>query len=646
MDNLSAFQLLPYHVVKLVVNHVAGSRLQLGGAYTGSVERSELLIPLLWVCHNFRTFVRERFCRVYELTLENDRDRAEAVLYSWPTRFKEFGYPTHLLAKELQGKLDIKSVFTGKALQLLSDAPYEGCSFPLIRKLRFELTSDEEGYYDQEPVRDNNQEPVRDNDGEPVHNDNGVLEGDNGQELVRNNHWEAENGNGWDPESDNGWDPESAVDWALEGFESYYTPRNRYIFPPDTAANITAFVQRIKQMAPTISEIDVINDYHKDHLLSGRDDYILDLVRQLFGVVEKHTVISRDNYSMVKYLDLEPFRDLVHIHYSMDKYFTDVVVSLIPRSARTLQSLNIDVCKIGATILVSHPAGGGYLEYPCLHTLKVSSFSRHGPSHKAVLNDIVPFPRLLRLTVSYCCPFGDDILFRGNAATLEYLKVVLLPETVSMLRKYRVFTPTSHPNLKCVVIGMSSSDMPDAFATGAEYMKFVLSIAPGASVREIVELNEYPEDRTLALSMLKDHGCIQILSLPDIILSLWEAISLVKSLPLLSDLRTFSLTVGELPQGVSMTMLPGHVRATYAPMGKRFRCWHVRASRFVDVNYVELATCMLSLALACPNFDYAAVDGDHREEFMKAMQDKIAEPEFSQNEPRLRRLLFSGWKNC
>ncbi|KAJ2248709.1 hypothetical protein GGI13_004546, partial [Coemansia sp. RSA 455] len=446
MDNLSSFQLLPNHVVKLIVDHVAhSSRLRFDG-----------------VCHNFRAFVRERFSRVYELTLENDRERAEAILYSWPTRFKELGCPTHPLAKELRFNLDIKPVYTGKALQLLYDAPYEGCSFPLVRKLCFELTSNEEGYYDQEPVLNNNQAPVLENDREPVH----VVD------------WALEGGNNWYPAFDNDREPE---DWALAGTH-VCTPKTRYIYPPDTIANITAFVQRIKQMAPAVSEIDV--DYYEDKvgLFWRSDEPIHDLIQQLFGIVERHTVITRVSSSALLYLDLEPIRDLVHINYA-SSFFIDLVslVSLVARNAQTLQSLVLDMVDTELTGLVRDPAGGGYFEYPCLHTLKVRSFSDQRPLKRAAFKDIVPFPRLLRLTVSSFSPFSDDTLFRSNAATLEYLAVVLTAETVSMLKKCRVFTPTSHPNLKCVILDIPPLDMPDVFASGAEYMQFVLGIGPGAS---------------------------------------------------------------------------------------------------------------------------------------------------------------------
>ncbi|KAJ2105877.1 hypothetical protein GGI16_002170 [Coemansia sp. S142-1] len=218
-----------------------------------------------------------------------------------------------------------------------------------------------------------------------------------------------------------------------------------------------------------------------------------------------------------------------------------------------------------------------------------------------------------------------------------------------MLKEHRVFTPNSHPNLKCVILDIPPSDMPDVFASGVEYMQFVLSIAPGASVRHIVELDQYPEDCILELSMFKNHGCIQILYLPSMTLTIWQAITLVESLPLLSDLSTKAPVLGELLQGLSIAELPDYVRSNYAPMGKRFRCWHYYDSS--ERDYEEVTTCVLLLALACPNFDYAVFDSAvfdyrHCEPFMKVMRKRIDEPEFSQDAPRLKRLLFNGWKDC
>ncbi|KAJ2459586.1 hypothetical protein GGF42_001379 [Coemansia sp. RSA 2424] len=137
---------------------------------------------------------------------------------------------------------------------------------------------------------------------------------------------------------------------------------------------------------------------------------------------------------------------------------------------------------------------------------------------------------------------------------------------------------------------------------------------------------------------------IQVLYIPDVLLSIWDALDLIKSLPLLSDLLAAAPTLDKPPQGSNMIELPEYVRSTYAPMGVRFRCWHIGYNGFD--NYQELATCMLLLALAFPNFDYVAVDHSNRKPFMKAMREKIAELGFCKYAPRLQRLLFDGWDGC
>ncbi|KAJ2033078.1 hypothetical protein H4S03_005891 [Coemansia sp. S3946] len=135
-----------------------------------------------------------------------------------------------------------------------------------------------------------------------------------------------------------------------------------------------------------------------------------------------------------------------------------------------------------------------------------------------------------------------------------------------------------------------------------------------------------------------DYLSVQLLPLARLSAQTLEYLD-IRSLPLLSDLGTGTLGLGELPRDVSMASLPEYVRSNYAPMGKRFRCWHTCYCCENDVT--EIVTVVLLLALACPNFDYAALDEDHeREQFMEAMQEKIIEPGFSQDAPRLRRLLL------
>ncbi|KAJ2457712.1 hypothetical protein GGF42_002511 [Coemansia sp. RSA 2424] len=402
MVNLSVFQLLPPHVVKMIADHVAGcSRLRFGGIYKDSDEYKLLLMPLLWVCHNFRAFIYARFCSKCELQLDEGRDRYVDSRHSWPLCLRKLDYPTHYLANNLFCQASFWSVFSGKAIQQLSGAPYEGCAFPLVRQLAIDLLLDEEH-----------------------------------KKLYEN-----------------------------------LPPASLDVYPPEISANIAAFVQRVKQMAPNIREVDVRSYPDAEELVKQHDIHAMDLIQQLYGIVETRTAITSYCRLLVEYLDLEPIRNLVHVAYLIEATSSQIM-PLIRRSAQTLQSLDLSgAVRVDYTELIRDPnSGGKWMEYPCLHKLWLYSEYETAISRSSASNGAAPFPQLRRLAMRRAYPFGDDVLFRGNAATLEYLKIELDPKMVAMLKRYKVFTPTSHPKLKCVNINLCSNDASGVFASAAEYL--------------------------------------------------------------------------------------------------------------------------------------------------------------------------------
>ncbi|KAJ2579078.1 hypothetical protein GGH95_003291, partial [Coemansia sp. RSA 1836] len=138
MPTLSPFQILPLHVVQIIVEHVVGSsRLQFAGVHGDSSEYMALLRPLLWVCHNFRAVAYPRYCTRFYLD-----PTSSAPWGQWPNPFG-LGYHTHQLAKDLCIELSERSIYSGKALDTLSQAPYEGHSFPLVRVLTIFIIVDD-----------------------------------------------------------------------------------------------------------------------------------------------------------------------------------------------------------------------------------------------------------------------------------------------------------------------------------------------------------------------------------------------------------------------------------------------------------------------------------------------------------------------
>ncbi|KAJ2071771.1 hypothetical protein GGH13_003144, partial [Coemansia sp. S155-1] len=570
------FQFLPSHIVQHIVDYVVDSiRVRFNKDGVDLKRHEKLLIPLQWVCRNFRYNLHSRFFSECELSLPSSNAEAsdsEASDYeasdarinepagvTWPSSPQAPVYPTYHLVKTLRIWMDSWEAYSGEALRMLSVPPYDDVAFPLAKKLSVVLhySSRRKGY-----------------------------KGSGG------------------------------------GFPDY------------TQYNIRDFVGRVAEMAPTIGEVYIdMRDETTDEDHEG-EGYFTNLSTQLFEIGNM-TVFYDPRCEMAHHINLDYIQDLVRLTSYVD-YMAAELLPLTRRSAQTLQYLDIRLY-FGADItgLIQDPDSGEYAEYPQLRTLKMGQDKKNKAYRKIGFGGAIPFPSLQRLCIKSLYPFDDDVFFRGNAATLEYLALSLCQNAIDILSRRNVFTPVSHPRLQCVNIVPLSKYTPNGFNTAAAYLEFVMSIAPGASVRQVYEVESYSKDIAPALLVLGTYACIQVLSLPGTCVSIWQAISLIKSLPLLSDLTTGAPRLGELPQGVSPADLPDYVRSNYAPMGKRFRCWHTYYC--YEDNIAVIATVVLLLALACPNFDYVALDVDRkRERFMKAAQEKIAEPGFSQDAPRLR----------
>ncbi|KAJ2103731.1 hypothetical protein GGI09_000505 [Coemansia sp. S100] len=382
-----------------------------------------------------------------------------------------------------------------------------------------------------------------------------------------------------------------ALTLVLEPSESYESSESEHSDEPEEPVdmnkvyqtNVSAFLSWIKRMLPKVNDVNiVIDDY------TSPDDTLTQhfgrLVAQLYRLGSSVKYSSKDERDTLVASQLEEIRDL------------------------TLQSLSLKSrYLLEAVGLIRNPAGG-YVTYPCLHTLELWQY-------KTVMYSNLPvFP-----------------------ATLKSLVLNMDAEIVPALRQLSVFTPTSHQKLRRVILKRMDRLVPDSFSTYAEAIRFALSIGPGASVRGIEEVPSTGELLS-ALSLPSEYSSIRVLSILDTELDIWQAISLIKSLPLLSDLYAPFPSIGSLPNGVTRTKLPEYMVSTYAPMGEKFRCWHLEL-------YNDGVERMLLLALICPNFDYAAVSPPYRELFMAHMNVKIKTNGFRQHKERLQRMLFGGWEN-
>ncbi|KAJ2489744.1 hypothetical protein IWW37_003729 [Coemansia sp. RSA 2050] len=584
MGEVSSLQGLPLHVVQLIVNHVvSSSRLVFAGMRTDSKEYKQLLRPLLWVCSSFRSIARPLYDSQLYLDLTSTPTCDQKTWKSLPRNIG-IGYPTHDLAKELIMEMLEASIFGGQALERLALGSHQ--EFPLVRKVKLCIVMENEG------------EVTETDEGEVTDTDEGELAEIDEGEVAK-------------------------TDKVVE------------LDPLVVKANICAFVRRVKEMAPMLREIsiEVDNNYELAEITTPHFGFLVMQLSQLASRFEYSDY--GDSFVLTKF-PIEGVCNLVSIkcHFEVDdNQFT----ILARQNAMTLEYLSLESIPDAIISSLVQSSEGHSVAYPHLQSLKLCVFSNTGRLLLPAFPGAALFPRLVTLILPKFYPFGDDLLFRGNSATLKHLEMRLSHDFVTLLRRCKIFTATSHPMLRFVKISCYDGLVPDTFATADEGMLFSLGVGSNAPVREIhgAALIDNPAG---ALEMIGNHANIQVLKLARICLRLQDVISLVGSLPLLSDLHTQKPSFDWVLGGFTHDDQPEYVRRTYGQVGRRFRCWFIDYYGFGD--HWDVVMCVLLLALVCPDFDCAATPLREHKGFMKQMEDTIASDAFKQYAPRLQRLLF------
>ncbi|KAJ2100374.1 hypothetical protein GGI09_002305, partial [Coemansia sp. S100] len=242
-------------------------------------------------------------------------------------------------------------------------------------------------------------------------------------------------------------------------------------------------------MAPAASKIKISGYCFKWCLPEPAMPYFIQLVLKLCQSFKHIEYDIRSDYDKLTNQQVDTIRDLVHLDYYIndDK---EEALQLARQNAPTLQSLIIYFSSITDISSLIQDSDGSYAEYPCLRTLELHNdseldrlysddvlFSRTELNilRLPVFAGAIPFPGLRRLCIQIDYPFGDDTLFRGNSATLEYLDLQLFPAFIDRVNHYKVFTPDSHPKLRYIrTIQLVNYKLPN-FATAEAYMRFALS---------------------------------------------------------------------------------------------------------------------------------------------------------------------------
>ncbi|KAJ2336484.1 hypothetical protein GGI00_000808 [Coemansia sp. RSA 2681] len=279
----------------MVVAHLVGSTRVLSSDVTPDFEEHKLLmLPLLWVCRNFRETASVAFYKTNTLKICGNKYHRKVTQFYTSPRLRKFFRSAHHLAREVIIILDKPNVFYGGALEALVEVPFD---FPQARKLTFVFYK----VY---------------GDGE---NDD-YIESDADDEDDEGGYWRWCNRFEW----------EFRDRWPLQQWKQRKMPM--------VQTNIESFAQVIKRMAPLVREVEVLCGMVGDDEVI-KSNFAEKLMVRLFRLA---LLISHSLYSMLSSpvnLQMDGICNLTHVDIETDDI--GPVLQLARQSAMTMQYLCI-----------------------------------------------------------------------------------------------------------------------------------------------------------------------------------------------------------------------------------------------------------------------------------------------------------------
>ncbi|KAJ1916092.1 hypothetical protein LPJ71_002003 [Coemansia sp. S17] len=322
------------------------------------------------------------------------------------------------------------------------------------------------------------------------------------------------------------------------------------------------------------------------------------LFEGIFGQLS-NVLCSNVKYSKID-LDRIKFRysktiDDIPMLTSLDLQFSrgpDLRTKLLHKCAHMLQDLRIGS---GNPRGIIYDNNNNAVTYPNLQHLQIND-REFRPNDRELAPNIVPFPSLKSVHILMDYPFADDVMFRGNSNTLEYLDFGVDLETMDMINKSLEFRH-QRKCLKKVIVGEDYDSFGLAYALQADVTTLLSKLAGSAQMLKLSYMEAV--DGLLAASP-RTHGFdnIQLLDTSWTNISLFQILNLLRILPALKKLCCGSGGLGAELANIAYDEFPDHILSTYNNVGKHFYELKISFPGFLTRNAV--AEFIMPLALACP----------------------------------------------
>ncbi|KAJ2829949.1 hypothetical protein FBU31_002590 [Coemansia sp. 'formosensis'] len=279
---------------------------------------------------------------------------------------------------------------------------------------------------------------------------------------------------------------------------------------------------------------------------------------------------------------------------------------------------------------------GEAVAYPMLEKLTISGMSKV-PKPKYILEDSpILLPRLVDLSVKWGHPFHDDVLFRGNSATLKRVILMLDTEFMTILNKFKVFGESrlQHAVLWNNPLGQGARVEQDRL-----FCDIALSMA--SKVPSLTLQGRFPAETVVdGITQRPAIHNLRCLKLINSTLSFGSLLALIESLPNLNEIGIMKLTLEEAFSEMNPRTLLEHLHTSHYPLSSQLQYVKCFAGNMGSLMEHE-AMCGMLLSLLCPKFTRFVVNDWLRKKYNRCIRKYIKTEPFISCANRLGRLAFS-----
>ncbi|KAJ2252964.1 hypothetical protein GGI13_002970 [Coemansia sp. RSA 455] len=220
----------------------------------------------------------------------------------------------------------------------------------------------------------------------------------------------------------------------------------------------------------------------------------------------------------------------------------------------------------------------------------------------AAVNDAAPFSKLLTLDLSGRYPFDDDLIFRGNGGTRQYLQIPFGAIARNTLGRFGVLKRSGVTRMNRISIG-------EVTVQDKEFVDGSAEVPTEQQVRRMLEVTvtlKQDNDATncRVFYTIRDTpgtATLQHLELRNIRILTSSIIKIVSAIPSLASCSCNLFMLGPF-EDIPVEERPSRLHTKYYPLNSNFRTWRVLDAYDRDTPINIIVYSAMLLAVLCLNF--------------------------------------------